>query len=183
MVRAGQTLKLDLPLPQDRPLLIPDLKGEYPPYFVYGPIVFSKATTQFVSFMSNNANTMMAFGILRSPLITQRGDAPSPERDELVVISSPFFPHKLATGYSNASASVIRAVNGTAVRNLSHLVSLLRDMKEEFVRFDMDNRGGETLVFPHKEMVAAVEEILSDNGVRLQGSAALMGVWQGKTSQ
>jgi len=28
----------------DRPALIPSLNGEYPPYFVYGPLVFSKAT-------------------------------------------------------------------------------------------------------------------------------------------
>ncbi len=180
VVRAGQSIKLDLPLPQDRPLLIPDLKGDYPPYFVYGPMVFSKATIQFASFMNNNANTIMAFGIIRSPLVTHRGDAPTPEREELVVISSPFFPHKLATGYSNATASVIRAVNGTPVRSLSHLVTLLRDMKDEFVSFETDNRGGETLVFVHKDMVASVEDILSDNGVRSQGSPALMSVWQGK---
>ena len=123
---------------------------------------------------------MMAFGIIRSPLVTHRGDAPTPEREELVVISSPFFPHKLATGYSNATASVIRAVNGTPVRSLSHLVTLLRDMKDEFVSFETDNRGGETLVFVHKDMVASVEDILSDNGVRSQGSPALMSVWQGK---
>ena len=183
VVRAGQTLKLTLPLLADRPLLIPDLKGDYPPYFIYGPVVFSKATVQFTSFMNNNPGAMAALGFVRSPLITARGDAPTPEREELVVISSPFFPHKLSRGYANATASVIQSVNGTPVRSLAHLVALLRDMKDEFVTFVADNRGGETLVFPHKEMVAAVEDILSDNGVRSQGSPALMGIWQGKTGQ
>ena len=183
VVRGGQSVKFALPLLADRPLVIPDLKGEYPPYFVYGPVVFSKATIQFTSFMNNNAGSMAAFGFLRSPLITARGDAPTPEREELVVISSPFFPHKLAQGYGNATASVIQSVNGVPIRSLAHLVGLLRDTKEEFVTFVADNRGGETLVFPHKEMVAAVEDILNDNGVRNQGSPELMGIWQRKTGQ
>ena len=183
VVREGKPVKLTMPLLSDRPLLIPDLKGEYPPYFVYGPMVFSKATIQFSSFMNNNANTMSAFAIVRSPLVTARGDAPSPEREELVVISSPFFPHKLSTGYSNATASVIQSVNGISVRSLAHMVALLRDMKDEFVTFIADNRGGETLVFRHKEMVASVEDILGDNGVRSQGSPELMAVWQKKTGQ
>ena len=180
LVRAGQTIKVTLPLLADRPLVIPDLKGEYPPYFVYGPVVFSKATIQFTSFMNNNAGSMAAFGFLRSPLITARGDAPTPEREELVVISSPFFPHKLARGYGNATASVIQSVNGIPIRSLAHLVALLRDMKDEFVTFVADNRGGETLVFPHKEMVASIEDILNDNGVRSQASPELMGIWQRK---
>ena len=63
------------------------------------------------------------------------------------------------------------------------MVALLRDTKDEFVTFVADNRGGETLVFPHREMVAAVEDILNDNGVRSQGSPALMEIWQRKSSQ
>lgn len=180
VVRDGKPLKLTMPLMSDRPLLIPDLKGDYPPYFIYGPMVFSKATIQFAGFMNNNANTMSAFSIVRSPLVTARGDAPSPEREELVVISSPFFPHKLSVGYSNATASVIQSVNGTPVRSLAHLVELLRDVKQEFVTFVADNRGGETLVFSHKEMVGSIDDILNDNGVRAQGSPELMGIWQKK---
>ena len=180
VVRDGKPLKLVMPLLSDRPLLIPDLKGNYPPYFIYGPMVFSKATIQFTGFMNNNANTMSAFSIVRSPLVTARGDTPTAEREELVVISSPFFPHKLSVGYANATASVIQSVNGTPIRSLAHLVALLRDMKEEFVTFVADNRGGETLVFSHKEMVASIEDILIDNGVRAQGSAELMGIWQKK---
>jgi hypothetical protein len=59
-------------------------------------------------------------------------------------------------------------------------VSLLRDNKEDFVTIESDNKGGETLVFPHKDMLAAMEDILTDNGVRSQGSPELMDVWQGK---
>ncbi len=178
--RDGKSLNIKLPVVTTLPQLIPDLNGAYPPYFVYGPLVFSKATTAFTAFLSNNANAVASYSIIRSPLVTRRSDPPSAELEELVVVSSPFFPHRLSTGYASATGSVILAVNGTKVRSLSHLVTLLRDNKEDFVTIESDNKGGETLVFPHKDMLAAMEDILTDNGVRSQGSPDLMDIWLGK---
>src|SRR6185312_10793605 len=100
--------------------------------------------------------------------------------EELVVISSPFFPHKLAIGYSNQSGGVIYSVNGIQIRSLKHLVALLRDLQDEFVVIEFDHRDGEALVFPRQAMMDATEEILTDNGVRAQGSPDMMAVWQGK---
>ena len=130
--------------------------------------------------MRNNPGVMMSLGYIGSPLITRLGDTPSAEREELVVISSPFFPHKLASGYSSQSAGVIYSVNGTQIHSLKHLVAVLRDLQDEFVVFEFDHRDGEALVFPRKEMVDATEEILTDNGVRAQGSPDMMEVWQAK---
>lgn len=182
VVRAGKAMQIEVPVSSERPMLIPSLNGAYPPYFVYGPLVFSRASAQFTSFMQSNANVMAALSFVRSPLITHRGDAPDADHEELVVVSSPFFPHRLAVGYSNPSAAVIDAVNGTHVRSLAHLVSLLRDMKDQFVAIETDNRGGETMVFVHQDMLGAVEEILNDNGLRAQGSADMMEVWRGKST-
>ncbi len=182
IIRAGKTLQVQVPVSADKPMLISDLHGSYPPYFIYGPLVFSKASYQFLGFL-NSKEMLTGFSFIRSPLITQIGDTPDAGRDELVVISSPFFPHKLTRGYDNPSGTVIRAVNGVPVRNLRHLVTLLRDLKDEFVTFEMDNRSGEALVFPRAEMVAATDDILTDNSVRAQGSPELMEVWQGKAGK
>ena len=38
----------------------------------------------------------------------------------------------------------------------------------------------EALVFARKEMLAATEEILTDNGVRAQGSTDTLAVWNAK---
>lgn len=178
LVRAGQSLRVDVPVIRGWPLLIPDLQGRYPSYFVYGPLVFSKATAQFTAFLGTNASNLTAFGFLRSPLVTQRGDSPSAEREELVVIASPFFPHRLSKGYSNPSAGVVDTINGVKIRSLRHLVETLRDLKDEFVVLQTDNRGGESMVFPHKDMLAATEDILTDNGVRAQGSPDLLEIWR-----
>src|ERR1700688_1072401 len=102
VVRGGKPVKIELPVSAERPTLAADLHGEYPSYFVYGPIVFSRATRQFLSLFENNAGLLRILGFVKSPLVTRVFDAPSADLEELVIISSPFFPHKLANGYSNA---------------------------------------------------------------------------------
>ncbi len=180
VVRAGKPLQIELPVSANRPILAPDLHGEYPSYFVYGPIVFSRATRQFLAAFENNAGLLRVLSFVKSPLVTRIFDAPSADLEELVIISSPFFPHKLANGYSNATGSVVYSINGTPVKSLKHLVALLRDLTEPFVTIEFANRSGEALVFSRAAIVAATDEILTDNGVRAQGSPDMLAVWQAK---
>jgi len=179
IVRGGKPLRIKLPVTSDRPTLVQDLNGRYPSYFVYGPIVFSKGTWEFVGGLEKSGAARL-FGIVGSPLITRALDPPDADLEELVVVSSPFFPHKLAKGYSNVTGGVVKTVNGRHVRSLDQLVALLRDLNDEFVTIEFDQRSSESLVFPRKAMVAATEEILTDNGVRAQGSPDTLAVWDAK---
>jgi S1-C subfamily serine protease len=180
IVRNGKTLNVSLPLITQRPQLVPDLHGEYPPYFIYGPLVFSRASSLFTAFLNNNATLMGVFGYMGSPLVTERGAMPSADRQELVVVAGPFFPSRLSEGYSNPTAMTVASVNGIHIRSLAHLVSVLRDLKDDNVVFEFANRSGEALVFPRAQMVAATDAILTDNGVRAQGSTDMLAIWQGK---
>jgi len=180
IVRAGKSIKIELPVSAEHPTLVADLHGGYPPYFIYGPMCFSIATRQMLSSFDSNPGTMRALSFLKSPLATMAFDSPTPERQELVVISSPFFPNKLANGYSSATGAVVSRVNGTPIASLKALVELLRDLKDPFVTVEFDQKGGEALVFSRQAIVAATEDILTDNGVRAQGSPDLMAVWQAK---
>ncbi|MBR7798522.1 S1C family serine protease [Undibacterium fentianense] len=180
IVRGGKAMRVDAPLFKGRPHLIGDLQGGYPSYFVFGPIVFSRATVEYLSFLTNNAPAMNGYAYNASPLVTLRGEKPSAEREELVVVSSPFFPHKLVTGYSNRFGSVIYSINGQPVKSLRHLVTMLRDMQDELIVIHYDQRYGETMVLPRKAMLAETEGILSDNGIRSQGSVDMMAIWNAK---
>ena len=180
VVRGGKPLQIELPTPTTRPLLVPSLNGDYPPYFIYGPMVFSKATLQFNGYLGSSAGLFSALGFMHSPLVTRIGDAPDAEREELVIVSSPLFPHRLSKGYSNPSGAVVYAVNGIRIRSLAHLVAVLRDLKDEFVSFEFDGLGGEGIVLPRAEAVAATEDILNDNDIRAQGSPEMMKVWEAK---
>ena len=177
IVRAAKEMKIDLPVSARRPMLIADLDGSYPSYFVYGPLVFTAASQHFLAGLNSAATQLSAAA---SPLSIRRADRPAFADEQLVVISSPFFPHKLSKGYSQAVSRVVDTINGTKVKNLAHLVALLRDARDEFIVFDFGGRKSETLVFPRKEMVAATEEILNDNGVRAQGSPDVLKEWNVK---
>jgi len=177
VVRGGHTIQIEVPVSAERPLLEPDLEGEYPPYFIYGPLVFSRVTQEYAQNMAGGA---AMFSLSHSPLVSSLLDAPSPEREDLAVITSPLFPHTLSKGYSSPRGGIVYSVNGTHVRSLAHLVALLRDLKDEFVVFELDQQGGESMVFPRQDMVAATEAILTDNDVRAQGSPDMMKIWDNK---
>jgi len=179
VVRGGKALAVELPVSAERPTLVKDLDGRYPSYFIYGPLVFSKATWEFLSFL-NKAPLARTLGLVRNPLVSEALDAPTAERQELVVVSSPFFPNDLAIGYSSPAGEVVRSVNGVRVTSLAQLVATLRDLKDEFVTIDFDQRSGETLVFPRKAIVASTDAILGDNDVRAQGSPDTLAVWRAK---
>lgn len=180
IVRAGKVMQVQLPVSATAALLIPDLNGSYPSYFIYGPIAFSRASAEFLGAVSGNAAVLTALAFNASPLVVNRGDAPSPVREELVVVTAPFFPHKLVSGYSNRFGAVVYSINRVPVKSLAHLVALLRDLKDEFVVIHFDQHYGETMVLPRKAMLESTENILSDSGIRAQGSPDMLAIWQGK---
>ena len=180
VVRAGKALKIEVPMAASQPRLIGPLDGQYPSYFVYGPMVFSRATWEFRSFFNNNTGTLNGFAFNAQPLLTRVGDEPTPDREDLVVVSAPFFPHRLVSGYDNRFGSVVYSVNNIPIRSLRHLVEVLRDLTDELILFKFDQRSGESIVVPRQKMLESTEEVLTENGIRFQASNDLMGVWQGK---
>ena len=183
IVRAGKSQTVQLPVSNEHPTLVVDLKGTYPSYFVYGPMVFSPATWQLVSNLEGNTGLMRMLGLVKSPLVTRPLDEPSDDLQELVVVSSPFFPNKIVNGYSNPAGSVVYSINGTRIKSLVHLVEVLRDLKDPFVTFEFDQKGGEALVFSRQAILSTTDDVLTDNGVRAQGSPDTLAVWQGKTAK
>ena len=183
IVRAGRELKVNLPVSADYPQLIPGLNGAYPSYFIYGPLVFSAATEEYLGGLlrTKYGTAVMAnFNSSGNPLATRVSDQPSFPGEGLVVIASPFFPHELAEGYSNPQSQVVKAVNGIPVKNLNHLVEILRDAQGKFITIECYNRHGETMVFPRAQMLAATDAILSDNDIRLQGTPDTLAIWNAK---
>src|SRR5438874_4089582 len=143
--RGGKELKINLPVLRQRPLVTPELKGSYPSYFVYGPMVFSEATTDLLALAQHNRETSAIIGMLTyigSPLIARLGDKPAFPGERLVVVPAPFFPHRLSKGYGNPSWQVLKTVNHQSIKNLAHLVDALLDLKDEFVNFEFDTRSG-----------------------------------------
>jgi S1-C subfamily serine protease len=178
VIRQGKTMQIDLPVKPHYPMLIEPLRGKYPSYFVYGPLVFSPVTSDLASAFGNRAAIMLS--LISSPLVTRRGDYPKFDGEELVIVASPMFPHKIGKGYDNPSFKVVKEINGTRVKNLRHMVEILRDSKEKYTTISFDDKASETMVFNHKDALDATEEVLSDNGIRERASDDLLSIWSGK---
>jgi S1-C subfamily serine protease len=181
VVRDRKELTVQVPVAPTRPMLIPNLAGAYPSYFVCGPLVFSTATGHFLAGLNNTGMSNLAAAA--SPLALRRTDKPAFPGEELVVVAAPFLPHRLANNYSSPQARVVETVNGVKIKNLKHLVEVLRDSRDEFLVFEFAGRVGESPVFARKDLLAATEDILTDNGVRSQGSPDTLAVWNAKPSQ
>ncbi len=182
VARGAKTVSVLLPVVTHRPFMVWDLEGKYPEYFIYGPLVFSRATLEHLALANPAAARSMsgAFHMLQSPLVREVGRPPTAEREELVIVASPFFPHPLTAGYDNPAGNIVGRVNGTPVRSLRHLVTVLRDLKDEFVTFEFEQSDREAIVFARKDLVDATEAILADNGIRAQASTDLLEIWHGK---
>jgi S1-C subfamily serine protease len=185
VMRAGKQIQVEFPVSRNHPRLISSLDGAYPPYFLYGPIVFSKATTEFINGLSAGAQgstRLSLIGVVGNPLMARMGDKPLFPNEELVVVSSPFFPHRLSKGFANPSMGVVKTVNGIPIKNLGHLVEVLRDSQDKFITIEFCGRLAPPVVFPRKEMDAATDQILIDNDIRSQGSPDTMVIWDAKHS-
>ena len=181
VIREGKAMQVELPVSAKRESLIESLHGKYPSYFVYGPLVFSPLTSEFLAGVGDRF-----FGLLSaigSPIAIRRGDQPKFPGEELVIVASPMLPNKIGKGYSSAQLKVVKEINGVRIKNITHLVEVFRDSKETFTTISFDDKASETIVFDHKEALAATDDILNDNGIRSRASDDLATVWNGKTAK
>lgn len=189
VVRSGQRVHLAVPVPPSPPRLLPGLNGIYPDYFVYGPLCFSDASQDYLFELMNSivGGSGGLNGTLRlldqdTPLVARCDDLAKFEGERLVVVTT-FFQHKIAESYASPVTQVVKTINGVPIKNLAHMVEVLRDSKEKFIRIEFFGRYSRTLVFPREEMVAETEAILTDNNVHSQGSAEMLAIWKGRKKE
>jgi len=75
----------------------------------------------------------------------------------------------------------VSEVNGTPVKNLRHLVELLRDSRDERITFKFASSGvltHETMVFNRKDLIETTSKILEENGIRYPYSPDLRTLWE-----
>ena len=177
--RNGRQIKVQLPVRPQRELVVPYLLSGVPRYFILGPLVFSQTTQDFLDRLGNQRPTTLSER--PSPLITRRYDKPAFEGEELVVVASPAFPHRINKGYDDPNRAVVSELNGIPIRNLRQLVELIRDNQDSQITLKFANSGvltHETMVFNRKDLLEATGKILEDNGIRYPYSADLRPIWE-----
>jgi S1-C subfamily serine protease len=179
--RDGQTLQVNVPVASTRARVMPSLRGSQPSYFIFGPIVFSAATNDFVLNSERSQGGWFAWLCgNKSPLALRVNDRPKFEDEQIVVVPSPMFTHRLVKGYSDVHMQTIYEINGVPIKNLKHLVETIRDAKDDMLVISFNEENCETIVLDRKALVAASEDILADNGIRKPCSPDLLPVWEKK---
>jgi S1-C subfamily serine protease len=181
VVRAGKCLPLALPVTTRDDRLVREFQGEQPSYFIHGPLVFSPVKQEAIP-MYLQVNPGLSE---RSPLFVRRDDRVRFPGEELVVITSPMFEHKIARGYDEPLGQVLAEVNGQKVKNLRHLIEILRDSTEEFLTFRFAEEGADVMVFRRAEMDRVTAEILEDAGIApsRRGSPDMLAVWRKRAAR
>ena len=173
--RDRKTIEVNAPVRARTDLVMPPLLGKYPRYFIYGPMVFTQATQDVAARFASSAVGAMYTTYYKNPILPRLLDQSSFAGEEIVALTH-LLPHKTSKGYSLPAFSAVSRVNGTQVRNLAHLVELLRDAAGEFLVVELTGPT-EPLVFRRAEVLQATEEILADEGIRKQYSDDLENVW------
>jgi S1-C subfamily serine protease len=177
--RDGRLIQVSLPVRYQRDLVIPFLMDKNPRYFIFGPFVFSQTTQDYLERLGNQPPPSL--GRSPSPLVTRRFDKPTFENEELIVVASPLFPHRITRGYDDPNRSVLSEVNGVPVKNLRQLVEILRDSHDEQISFKFASSGvltHETMVFNRGDLMEATGKILEENGIRYPYSPDLRALWE-----
>jgi S1-C subfamily serine protease len=177
--RDGRSVEAALPTSKRDNTLIRDLDGRDPPYFVIGPLVFSPVTSEAAeSYVQLNPGLISR----NSPMITRAADRARFAGEELVAVATPLLAHRVARGYDDPIGQVVETVNGVSVRNLRHLVEVLRDARDEYVTIRFAEDYAETMVFRRDELEAATIEVMTDNGIPRRGTPEVMAAWERKPS-
>jgi len=177
--RDGKLTPMKLPVQLHRELVMPYLLNATPRYFILGPLVFSQATQDYVE--RTSAQRPLPASQQNSPLVTRRYDKPRFDGEELVVVTSPMFPHRITKGYDDPERFVLNEVNGQRVKSLQHLVQLLRDDTQSQITLKFaraSRRTHETMVFNRAELLESTAKIIEENGIRYPYSPDLRPLWE-----
>jgi S1-C subfamily serine protease len=180
VLRDGKTIEIALPVSSKSDHLLRGYDGGYPSFFVCGPLVFSPVNSNAITYYFQY-NPML--GGRNSPLTTRRSDRARFPGEELVVVTAPLLRTRMTKGYADPFGQVVSEVNGTKVKNLAHLVALIRACNDVHLTFRFAEDYTETLVFRRKAMLEATEPLMSENGIPRRGSDDVLAVWNSKIAK
>ena len=195
VVRDGKEVKLDLPVAPAVPRLFAYAVEKPFSYFIVGPLSFTEATADYLEDLvgmyaaaggggdddddedSSPSTAILGALYQGNPLFSRYGDLPAFPGERVVIVPQPMFAHKLSKGFDDPYGDAIAEVNGIRIRNLAHLVEVVRDATGEFLEFTFQGHATFTIVFKRQEALDATEEILRDNGIRRQCSPDIAPIW------
>jgi S1-C subfamily serine protease len=164
--RDGKTQTCDICLLPPRYLVAEDRYDVKPTYFVYGGLLF-------VPLSRNYLKTWGEEWWSEAPpklIAIYEGDVCTSSRQEVVILQS-VLADRVTQGYHDLSSEVVTRVQGKKIRHLRHLVRILEDNQEDYVRFELDD--GRSIVLERAAVEKRQAAILNSFGIPHDRSADL----------
>lgn len=172
ILRDGEPMTVSIPVANASDDLLPAIGNGYPEYFIIGPLVFSPARREHLMNFYTPYLAMQG-----NPAALRATDTKELPGEEIVLLVSDFLPHAITKGYDASYKPALKSLNGTKINSLEHLVTLLKESKDDYLEFEFYDKGQEILIFDRLELFDATEELLEDNSIRKQGSKRFMNIW------
>jgi len=172
--REGKELEVEVPTLQQIEMMIQKMPHKKPTYFIYGGLVFSPVTTELTMAGSRSMPYLGYAGRLLPRYISRLREKPD---DELVATVSGILPHKLTKGYGVSRLSIVTHVNDRPVKNIRHLIEMIKENKEDFIVFRFEEEYVEKIVLDPKRVKKYQSEILGNYNIPAPCSDDLKDIW------
>jgi S1-C subfamily serine protease len=167
-LRAGLTTELN-----ERYLfpMRPEMDFEY---FIHGPFVFMAADSGHARLASDSD---WGPSLIRrmNPLATRCFDRKEFEDEQIVILATRSFPHKILRGHDRIElGTTLHSVDGVKVRNIAHARELIRNHDSEFIEFEFGDKFMDgVLTLDAKALASSTEDVLEKNSIRKSASPGL----------
>ena len=151
--------KVDLSFPLKKAVELVTVEYDVmPTYFIYGGLIFTPLTYNFLFAWGDDWFTEAPVHLLN---ITHF-DIPKKDKRQVIILNQ-VIPHEINIGFHDWQYMVLDKVNGKKIRDIKDLVSVIRGNEDRFTLFEMADE--EKIVIDNKFVKEAEKEMYEDYGI------------------
>ncbi|RLN11502.1 protease Do-like 9 [Panicum miliaceum] len=155
VLRNSKIHEFNIKLATHKRLILAHIKGRPPSYYIVAGFVFMVVSVPYLRSEYGKDYEYDA----PVKLLDKHMHAMAQSPDEQLVVVSQVLVSDINIGYEDIVNIQVLAFNGTPVKNLKHLATMVEECNEEFLKFDLDY--DQLVVLETKTAKAATQDILT----------------------
>lgn len=157
---APELLSFDISLEKVEHLVPAHLYDKTPQYFVHAGLVFVPLTWPFLYEWGDDWYTQGP----RRLIARAMDDFPTSAGEQPVVLSQ-ILMDRVNHGFDGLTPAAVVGFNGTKVLNLEHLMTMVLQCKDDYLKFEMEDANGCTVVLEREQAKESNSRILDTYGI------------------
>lgn len=164
VLRDKQPLKLNIVMKNYIPIVPRTQYDVKPTYYIFGGLVFTKLTVNYVYALWNQLN--------RRPSILDRViyEISTPEKQQIVVLQQ-VLADEINKGYHDFSNLIVKRVDGQEISGIEDLIKKIENTKNEFIEIELEDKN--KIILETQKAKDASSNILKKYGINADRSEDL----------